>query len=67
MVNEIETFSFNNRVYSFLNFPKFEPPYMLFDVIKKETKKVTSKDSYSKFNDTKVCILCFSTTSRTSR
>jgi hypothetical protein len=34
-----ERFIFRGKSYSFLHFPKFEPPYMIFDILKKESKK----------------------------
>lgn len=38
-VNLPERFKFRNRCYSFLEFPKFSPPYVIFDILRKESKK----------------------------
>lgn len=34
-----EKFIYKNKAYCFLKFPAIEPPYIIFDILKKESKK----------------------------
>jgi hypothetical protein len=38
-VNLPERFKFRGKCFSFLEFPKFAPPYVIFDILRKESKK----------------------------